>query len=327
MKRRIYFLATLLLCSLTVFTSCGDDIPGAEEPGTSDNTAKTINVDATAYNKWVYINLTNGSCVSKEIDPIAGTYVGNTALSVAGKDQGTVDDMKLEANRISSDSVNFVLKDFSFGQYGWIGDITSGVKIEIDSIGNELGYVLAGSQFENILEKYNVKATTTGQVIGKNIELKISMKMGNMPMPVIAIYKGTIEKGTVDETSFIWDIAIHRSDVKTNNGAVVTTTFNDIASAIDIPADGYTEDVVSNEIAIDMTNMMTGRIGYATDHINNILNSWISRSGMPPVYTLSEKVYVLKTSAGKYVKIQFTDYTNDSNETGHISFKYMYFGE
>lgn len=325
MKRNNYLLATLLLSILTGLTACGDDNPVTGEPENPGEDTKTITVDATAYNQWVYINLTNGSSVTKEIDPIAGTYTGDLEPFV-GTSQGVVEGLKLNVTRVSSDSVSIVLKDFAFGKYGMIGDITSGVKIEIDSIGNELGYVLAGSEVESSTGKYNVKATTTGQVIGKEIELSTTLKLGSMPMPIIAVYKGTIENGTVDETSFSWDIAIHRYDVKTNGGSGIETSATEIVQLTVIPTDGYVADEEIGTIMVDNTQMTSKKIGYATGYVNKSLSKWmnVDINNMPPTYTTSGKVYVMKTAAGKYAKIKFTDYTNDANVKGHITFDYVY---
>ena len=75
-----------------------------------------------------------------------------------------------------------------------------------------------------------------------------------------------------------------------------------------------------------MTNMMKGYIGYATGYVNKELSKWMDADlgDMPPTYTMSGKAYVLKTNAGNYAKINFTDYTDDANEKGHITFEYVY---
>lgn len=329
MKKRNHLLATLLLCTLTIFTSCGDDddpvINGGEE-----EVVKTMTVDASAYDKWVYINLTDGSSVTHDIDPVAGTYSGDVAVLVMGQDQGSAEGLKLEVTRISGDSVNLVLKDFAFGQYGTIGDISSGAKVVVDSINNQLGYTLTGGSVSTSIEyngkPMNVTATSAGSVVGQQIELITTVNLGTMPMPITATYTGTLEAGTVDETSFTWDIALHRWDVKTNGGTAIETEATTIADLTEIPATGYVADELSSEITFDMTNMMNGYIGYATGYVNKELSKWMDADlgDMPPTYTMSGKAYVLKTSAGNYAKINFTDYTDDANEKGHITFEYVY---
>ncbi len=44
-----------------------------------------------------------------------------------------------------------------------------------------------------------------------------------------------------------------------------------------------------------------------------------------PTYSYNNWVYVVKTAAGKYAKIQLTDYKNAKNQTGFITFKYLVF--
>ena len=56
-------------------------------------------------------------------------------------------------------------------------------------------------------------------------------------------------------------------------------------------------------------------------------NGWFtmdytSANATAPVYTYNNWVYVIKTPAGKYAKIQLNDYKNAKGETGYITFKY-----
>ena len=58
-------------------------------------------------------------------------------------------------------------------------------------------------------------------------------------------------------------------------------------------------------------------------------NGWLTMDYKPngnqlaPSYTYNNWVYVVKTPAGKFVKIQLTDYKNAKDETGYITFKYQ----
>ena len=112
MKKNFYLLAMLLVGSLTMFSACGDDDPvdnggggdddggGGEEP--TEETVKTATLDATAYDKWVYFNLSDGATVTHEIEPVAGTYSGDISITVMGKDYGSVEDLKLEVGRLET---------------------------------------------------------------------------------------------------------------------------------------------------------------------------------------------------------------------------------
>ena len=322
MKKRLHFLATILSCALVMFSSCSDDDDQLNE--LEKEQAKSMTVDATAYDKWVYVNLKDGSSKSETIDPIAGLYKGDTDIKVAGKDYGSIKDLELKVSRISKDSVNFVLKDFAFNDKMKIDSVTSGAKFVVDSINGGLGYVFTGGQVVTEVGGMAIKATSKGYVMGKDINLTISVIPGGMPMPINAFYKGTLEKGSVDETSFKWDLAFHRWDIKTNGGSALETAETELANVKTVPAGSYVSDEESDEITVDMSMMMKGKIGYATDHINKELGKWmhLDMSTMPPAYTASDKVYVVKSAEGKCIKIKFTDYMDNSGKKGHISFDY-----
>lgn len=321
MNKRFYLLATLFISTLTCLLSCGDDEKGGDGP--KNEQSKTVTIDATAYDKWVYFNFANGSTTTQEIEPLAGTYSGSLSLLVGGEDQGMVEKIKLEVTRISKDSVDFVLKDFEFGRYDRIGDIRSGGAVHIDS----LGWQLTGGEVINELPKYKVKASSKGSVAGKAIRLTTTMKLGAMPTPVTAIYTATLEKSAnIDETTFNWDIALHRYDVKTNTGSALSTTAKELSEITSIPTSGYSTDMETDSMMVDMSGMMKNAVGYAPGHTNPVLNKGIiaDLSSMPPTFSMSGLVYLVKLSSGEYAKIKFTGYRNDSNVTGHITFDYEY---
>lgn len=322
MKKNFYLLATLLVGSLTFFSACSDD-DDDNGGGGSEETVKTATVDATDYAKWVYFKLEDKSSVAHAVEPIAGTYSGDLVLSVMGQEQGTVEDIKLEVTRVSADSVSMVLKDFAFGSYGTIGDITSGATITVET----LGWELVGGEVSTALPNMNVKASSKGLIAGKDLSLTITMNLGSMPMPLTATYTATIEEaGGVDESSFDWDIALHAYDVKTNGGSAIATTEKELSKVTSIPASGYIADIETDSLMVDRTGMMASKIGYACDHLNEVLGEGVvvHLDNMPPTYTMSELVYIIKLKSGEYAKIKFTDYANDENVKGHITFDYVY---
>lgn len=329
MKKRLFKLAGFAFCAAITLASCGDDdvISGGDPSVENDRVdVKSMTVDATAYNRWVYVNLSDGTSESKEIDPIAGGYSGDLTLKVAGESQGDVKDLKLEVTRVDKDSVNLLIKGLAFGKYGSIGDIASGARIAIDSINGKLGYNLEGGEVITSLDKYNVKAKSSGYVVGKDIVLNTTLQFGAMPMAVEARYSGKIEKGAVDESSFKWDLAFHRWDVKTNGGSGAESKVSSLEALKDIPVDGFEADCEIANIMVDNSGMASGKIGFATGLVNPVLSKWmnVDTGSMPPSYTMSDNVYLLKLSDGKIVKIKFTDYTDDKNAKGHISFDYIY---
>ncbi|MCD8302663.1 MAG: HmuY family protein [Prevotellaceae bacterium] len=133
-----------------------------------------------------------------------------------------------------------------------------------------------------------------------------------------------------------WVFALHRYDCKTNSGAALETPYTSLAaltSAISSgeytcpPDEAFAEDEEA-EIVVDMTDMMNGNVGYDTDQLNPALSQWIVEdiSQMPPIYTLSGKVYLIRMADGTLVAVLFTGYTNPySNDAkGYISFQYLY---
>lgn len=125
-----------------------------------------------------------------------------------------------------------------------------------------------------------------------------------------------------------WDIAIHRYDVKTNGGAVLETSFTSMDAmllATGIPEGQYVADTEA-EITIDMSGMIDGNILYATSSYNAELAKWldVDTSTMPPIYTLSYKVYVVRLADGTHVALRLSAFRNEQNTSGHLTIEYAY---
>lgn len=322
MKKGFFLWTAVAALSLSSF-SCSDDEPG--QGGQSDENVKTVTLDANAYDKWTYFSFKTGETVSRDIDCVAGTYSGDLSLSVMGQDQGTVEGLTLEVTRVSADSVGIVLKDFAFGKYGMIGDIRSGASLTLDTT----GYALKGGEVITSLEQYNVKASSAGYLtsVGQTIELTITMNLGDMPMPVVAVYRGQVDTALPDETAFDWDIALHRDDIRTNGGAALKTDKTNLADVTAIPSSGYTGDV-DGQILINITNMTsTGPLQYNAK-INKVLYDYITHTetgSMPPFqYAVNNLVFVVKCSDGTYAKMQLTDWKDDMNNKFVNTLRYVY---
>lgn len=322
MKKNFCFFASLAISTLAILPACSDnDNEKKDGLESTSEEVKTITLDATAYDKWVYFKFADQTSVAHAIEPLAGTYTGNVSVTVAGQNQGTAEDLKLEITRVTNDSLTLVLKDFHFTSEAMgpvaLGDITSGAKVKVTPD----GWQLEGGEIA--LEGLTV--SSTGLIAGSTIDLDIRIQPGAMPIPLAATYKGEMETdANVDETTFDWDIAIHRYDVKTNQGSAQATTEKELSAVTVLPAGGFVADVKTDSLIYDMSGMTNNAVGYATAHINEILTQWVRRDGMPPVFTLSGLVYLVKTKSGEYAKIKFTDYTDDENVNGHITFAYVY---
>lgn len=108
-----------------------------------------------------------------------------------------------------------------------------------------------------------------------------------------------------------WHIAIHRYEIKTNGGSTYDTEATDMSAITSCPtgvtftADTYvsygTDDDL--EVITDMTNMMSGSVGYAANpQLNSVLCGWVVRTAtgsMPPtIYTPTGHIYVVTFEDG-----------------------------
>ncbi len=143
-----------------------------------------------------------------------------------------------------------------------------------------------------------------------------------------SIVSTTPAQGSEADINMDWHIAIHRYDIKTNEGSVAATSLTELDKLTEWPTNGYETDItVSDSLYMDLTHMMDGEIGTAaTSKINTILSNSIIRTpthSMPPtIYSASEKVCVLKCKDGSLVKVQITDTYSDTGASGYITFKY-----
>ncbi len=127
-----------------------------------------------------------------------------------------------------------------------------------------------------------------------------------------------------------WHIAVHRYDVKTNGGSVLQTEYSDPALLVSsgiLPEGEFKEDIfTTDKITIDMTGMMDGNIIYAPSSYNEELSGWLNvdTSQMPPIYTMSGKVYLLRVSDGRHAAIILRDYMNDAKVKGFMTIDYVF---
>lgn len=146
----------------------------------------------------------------------------------------------------------------------------------------------------------------------------------------------TVAYDQTDGVPSDWTIALHRYDVKTNQGAAYRTSYtslDDVRTAIDkgtfpMPdASQFTADE-AGKITVDMSHMMEGYVDYADATLNKTLGSWLTvdTSSMPPTYTMGDNVYLVRTKDGDVAAIKFTGYSNpyQSNTKGYISLEYIY---
>lgn len=127
-----------------------------------------------------------------------------------------------------------------------------------------------------------------------------------------------------------WDIAIHRYDVKTNDGSVLETGLTGLSTLLTsgaLPQGTFISDEWTTEkIIVDMSTMADGYLGYAESDYNPELSKWLNvdKSTMPPIYTPSNKVYLLKLKDGTMAAIRLKSYMNELGVKGYMTFDYIY---
>ncbi len=125
-----------------------------------------------------------------------------------------------------------------------------------------------------------------------------------------------------------WDFALHRYDAKTNNGCAAETMLDNVNFIDDIFNFGeltFHADVDSH-VVIDMSNMMSGILEYAPSDVNPVLSRWmdVDLSQMPPIYTMSGRVYLAQFADSTLAALQFVNYMNESFAKGYITIRYRY---
>jgi hypothetical protein len=130
-----------------------------------------------------------------------------------------------------------------------------------------------------------------------------------------------------DEAPLNWDLAIHRYDAKTNGGAVAETDIEDFNLLSTAKIGNYVGDTfTTKKIVTDMSTMMDGYLSYVESDYNAVLSQWLNvdTSNMPPTYTLSNKIYILKLADGSKAALKLENYMNESAIKGYMTISYMY---
>lgn len=127
-----------------------------------------------------------------------------------------------------------------------------------------------------------------------------------------------------------WDIAIHRYDAKTNGGAVLETGASGFAGLENMPGLAQGEFVAdewtTETIVTDMSTMMDGYLSYQESYYNRELSKWLNvdKSTMPPIYTPSNKVYIVRLADGTHVALRLVSFMNGMAVKGYMTIEYKY---
>lgn len=124
------------------------------------------------------------------------------------------------------------------------------------------------------------------------------------------------------ELKMDWHIALNRySNVKTNGGEAINTQKQDFNAVTSIPEGAYQKDT-EGKILINF-RMPPQDEDYIATGVNKAIK-YVKGSPMQGNLEASNDVFVIKTKNGRYAKVQFIDFRNKENKTGHITLKYIY---
>ena len=126
------------------------------------------------------------------------------------------------------------------------------------------------------------------------------------------------------ENSTNWDIGLMRNHIKTNSG----TSGNGDGGAYDAGVVDFDLLLVSPETgyvvddSVPAFSMIT--MEYSNIAANSVLETWGAfTEDTPPVFELTNNVFVIKTPLGNYAKVIFLNYYGTEG-SGYITFKYLY---
>lgn len=121
-----------------------------------------------------------------------------------------------------------------------------------------------------------------------------------------------------------WDIAVHRYDAKTD-GATVSATASGDFTTLTPAGTPVADEWTTQTIVTDMSTMMDGYLSYAESSYNRELSRWldVDKSTMPPIYTMSSKVYLVNLRDGRRVALRLDNYMDGSGIKGYLTIRYM----
>jgi hypothetical protein len=127
-----------------------------------------------------------------------------------------------------------------------------------------------------------------------------------------------------------WDIAIHHYDARTNSGQVIETASTDIdgvVSSKEYSDSVFTKDIwTTDNIIVDLSQMIYGKFKYADSYYNAVLSRWlrVDTRTMPPSYSMSGRVYVIRMKDGTCAAVKLDNYMNTAGVKGYLTIYYIY---
>lgn len=330
MKKLNVLMCGLLLGGL-VFTGCSDD---DDKGGNAEGTEAAV--VAHEYGEWTYFNFADGATktlpIQKKEGAVTGLYTGDlkgTGMFASFSQEG----VSVSVSRVSADSVDVEFMDLTLSMSEEPAEpFTLTTRAEAKLVGDkwELTSVESETLVGEMLYKFSFTGTI-GTTKGAEVNLACEMTPGAMPMPITMTYISevadsyTYEVDADEESALTWDIAVHKYNMRTNNGLVkkLDTKNFDAVTVGNVPADEEMVADTDGSVMADMSNMMNGFVGYQSVKLNKELGGWVTATPtgtMPPyTYELNDNVFVVKVN-GKVWKMQFNAYTYG----GRTAAKFVY---
>lgn len=125
-----------------------------------------------------------------------------------------------------------------------------------------------------------------------------------------------------------WDIAVHRYDARTNNGAAMETIYTSLETLLqdgDMPEGDFVADQ-ADSVYVDMSQVLSGVLGYLYCDVNRELSKWmdVNLTVIPPTYTLSGRVYIVRFSDNTLCALKLSNYKDDNGNTCRLTIDYVY---
>lgn len=144
---------------------------------------------------------------------------------------------------------------------------------------------------------------------GKRLQVDATNKMSQV---YVDLDEGREMKADEAFSTNGWDLAFSRFNIGANSGASSPTGTVEVAVLKDVPWDSITQAPASG-FSIDTPDKL----------MNTVEGGWYYYDlGVHKLITRSELVYVIKTSAGVYVKLRMLDYYDGNGTPASLSLEY-----
>lgn len=128
-----------------------------------------------------------------------------------------------------------------------------------------------------------------------------------------------------------WSLAIHRDNVRTNDGEVLETNYTSLKdlppSSNEFTSSAFTPDTLTqNAVWVDNSTMLQSLIGCQHIAINPVLSEWLHLDipPMPPAFTMNSHVFLIRFKNNKYAAVQLVNYMNEAGTKCWLTINYKY---